>query len=307
MAHTIAVVGGSNVDIAAVSHAALIPADSNPGRVRLELGGVGRNIAENLARLGENVRLLTALGDDAFAELLTKQARQIGIDLTDSLTIPGAASSSYVYINGPEGDLALAVNDMAICELLTPDYISGKLGSLNAADAVIVDANLGADAIDRLARGCEAPLYAEAVSVKKAGRLLGALPYLAGLKANRPELAALTGQTIASEGDIRRGAEMLHALGVKRVIVTMGAEGAFASDGTRALFLPSAVDAIVNTNGCGDALIASAVRALTETDDIAEALRRGLAAAAVCARSERAVSEEISPEALLPYLKRLQG
>ena len=62
------VVGGVNMDIGGVSAGPLVPADSNPGAVRMSLGGVGRNIAHNMALLGVDTRLLTAFGDDLYAQ-----------------------------------------------------------------------------------------------------------------------------------------------------------------------------------------------------------------------------------------------
>ena len=48
----ICVIGGANADIIATSFGVFVPNDSNPGSVRLTAGGVGRNIAHNLALLG---------------------------------------------------------------------------------------------------------------------------------------------------------------------------------------------------------------------------------------------------------------
>ena len=64
----VTVVGGVNMDIGGRSAAALVDRDSNPGQVRMSLGGVGRNIAHNMALLGVDVRMLTALGDDLYAQ-----------------------------------------------------------------------------------------------------------------------------------------------------------------------------------------------------------------------------------------------
>ena len=58
------VVGAINVDISGTASTAMRAGDSNPGHVKVTLGGVGRNIAENLARLGAKVTMLTVLGED---------------------------------------------------------------------------------------------------------------------------------------------------------------------------------------------------------------------------------------------------
>ena len=60
----IAGIGGANMDIHCKSDRQLIMRDSNPGSLQTSLGGVCRNICENLARLGESVRLITVVGYD---------------------------------------------------------------------------------------------------------------------------------------------------------------------------------------------------------------------------------------------------
>ena len=83
------VVGGVNVDIGGRSFAPLVSADSNPGRVTISLGGVGRNIAHNLSLLGADVRLLTAYGDDAHGAQVAASCSELGIDLSHALRVSG--------------------------------------------------------------------------------------------------------------------------------------------------------------------------------------------------------------------------
>ena len=86
----IAVVGGVNIDIGGRSDAPLVAGDSNPGRIRSSLGGVGRNIAHNLALLGAKVKLITALGADDGAKRVEASCADLGIDLSDSCTFSTA-------------------------------------------------------------------------------------------------------------------------------------------------------------------------------------------------------------------------
>ena len=110
------VVGGVNVDIGGRSFAPLVAQDSNPGTVRLSLGGVGRNIAHNLALLGTDVHLLAAYGDDLYGERVAASCSELGIDLSSALHISGAPTSTYLYLTDPRGEMALAVSDMSICD-----------------------------------------------------------------------------------------------------------------------------------------------------------------------------------------------
>ena len=64
----ITVIGGANIDISAKYNSAVTATgDSNQGQIFTSAGGVARNIAENLARLGSAVQLITGLGDDGFS------------------------------------------------------------------------------------------------------------------------------------------------------------------------------------------------------------------------------------------------
>ena len=183
----IAVAGGVNIDIGGRSDAPLVAGDSNPGRIRSSLGGVGRNIAHNLALLGAKVRLITALGADDGAKRIEASCADLGIDLTDSLYVPDGATSTYLFLADSNGDMALAMNDMAIYEHLTPAFLETKLNALNAAALVVLDTNLSAESIRYLGEHCTAPLFADPVSAAKAGKLEPILGRLHTLKPNRME------------------------------------------------------------------------------------------------------------------------
>ena len=129
----IVVVGGDNVDIGGKSYAPLVASDSNPGTVRVSLGGVGRNIAHNLSLMGTDVRMLTAYGDDLNGQRVAASCSELGIDLSHARTITGGTTSTYLYLMDEQGEMALAVSDMEICKKITPAYLSGHLGLLQNA------------------------------------------------------------------------------------------------------------------------------------------------------------------------------
>jgi len=194
--HHVIVIGGNNVDINATAFTPLVYGDSNPGTIHTGLGGVGRNIAENLVRMGQKVSLISVFGDDEFSHLARNQAARIGMDISESIAVKDTPSCVYVCINEPDGEMSVAVNDMALCDHITPEFLATKLDRLNAADAVVLDANLTEAALEYVVQHCTAPLFADAVSTKKAARLHRFLPHLRGLKANQMEVELLTGLTI---------------------------------------------------------------------------------------------------------------
>ena len=157
---------------------------------------MGRNIAHNLALLGAKVRLITALGADDGAKRVEASCADLGIDLTDSLYVPDGATSTYLFLADSNGDMALAMNDMAIYEHLTPAFLETKLNALNAAALVVLDTNLSAESIRYLGEHCTAPLFADPVSAAKAGKLEPILGRLHTLKPNRMEAELLSGVAI---------------------------------------------------------------------------------------------------------------
>ena len=176
------VAGGVNVDIGGRSFAPMVARDSNPGRVTTGLGGVGRNIAHNLSLLGVDVRFLTAFGDDLYAQRIAASCGELGIDISHALQVPGGTTSTYLFLNDTDGDMALAVSDMEICEKLRPEYFAGNLSLLNRAQIVVADTNLPQASLEYLATNCTAPLFVDPVSTKKAEKLRGVLGRIHTLK-----------------------------------------------------------------------------------------------------------------------------
>ena len=293
------VVGGVNVDIGGRPRGALVPADSNPGQVRMSLGGVGRNIAHNLALLGVDTRLLTAFGDDFNAQRIAASCGELGIDISQCLTLPGAATSTYLYITDQSGDMALAVNDMDIYEHLTPAFLSSRVRLLQNAQLLVVDTNIPAQSIAWLAENIRLPIFADPVSTVKAEKLRPVLGRLHTIKPNRLEAELLSGVSITDEASLHAAADALLATGLHRVFISLGADGMFAADrqgGRR--HLPCLPGKMVSTTGCGDAAMAAVVWAYLQGTDLEGTALAALAAGAVAMESAETINPEMSQRAL---------
>ena len=300
----ICVIGAVNVDISGTPETTYVPGDSNPGHVRITLGGVGRNIAENLCRLGRKVMMITALGEDANAQQVREGCRETGIDLSHSLTVGKGRTSTYLCLNDEQGEIVGAVSDMAIYEAITPDFLRTRLEIINRASLVVVDANLSAEALAFLGRHVTVPVFADPVSSPKARHLSGVLPITAGIKPNRPEASLLTGVDIRSDDDLPLAAAAFLEKGVRNVFISLGGRGVYYDNGEERGILPVFAGTILNTNGCGDAFLAAAADGYLEGLSIREIALRGLAASALCARSESAVSPHMSVENLFSILNQ---
>ena len=267
----------------------------------MSCGGVGRNIAENLARLGIETELLTALGDDLNGTLIRTHADRLGISLKRALVVAGASTSSYLCINDESGDMRLAVNDMSICAQLTPAFFAGLIPQINAGSLLVLEANLPEETIVYLAEHVTVPVLAETVSVAKAPRLQRILPSLWLLKSNRLEAEVLSGVRIVRRADLDRAADILLASGLKHLMVTLGAEGVFYASQSQAQKVQLAAilpRQLVNTTGSGDAFLAAVAWGISHNFDMVKNARLGLAAASICLESPHAVSENLTVELL---------
>lgn len=300
-----AVVGGANVDIGGSSFAPLVPSDSNPGRVNISLGGVGRNIAHNLALLGVDVRLLTAYGDDMNGERVVVSCSELGIDLSHALRVAGGTTSTYLYVTDERGEMALAVSDMEICKRITPAYLAAQLPLLQNAQVVVADANLTAPALEYLAENCTAPLFADPVSTAKAEKLRPILKKIHTLKPNRLEAELLTGISIRTPGDVQRAAKALLDLGVHRVFLSMGSDGVCAAMGEECLLLPNPPGNPVNTTGCGDAFMAALVWAWLNGMDLHHTALAGLAASSIALEAPETIHPGMSVSALHARMEKM--
>ena len=294
----VAVVGGVNVDICGRSYQPLVDADSNPGVVTTSLGGVGRNIAHNMCQMGLEVRLMTAYGDDLNGDRVTSSCAQLGIDLRHALQIPGATTSTYLYLTDPDGEMALAVSDMGICDQISREYLAANLTVLNNAQAVVADTNIPEDALIYLAENCTAPLFIDPVSTAKAKKIRSILPYIHTLKPNQLEAELLTGVKIETREDVENAAQKLLDLGVGRVFITRGAEGVYAATQEESLWHPILPGEMVNTTGCGDSFIAALVWAWLEDLDLEQTARAGLAASSITMESTQTINPILSADTL---------
>lgn len=306
MAKRIAVVGGANMDIGGFPNSALVAGDSNPGRVRMTVGGVGRNIAENLARLGLEVELITALGDDANGRAILADCREKGIGVSAAQIEVGENSSVYLFIDDAGGDMSVAINDMGIQDRITPESLAPRLEFLNGMDAVVIDANLRKESIAYLAENLRVPIFADAVSAAKVGKLAPVLPKIFSFKPNCIEAELLTGMKISGVLDANTAAHRLLAMGLKRVFLTMGSKGAICADEGQCVYLPTGTCNIVNASGAGDAFTSALVWSWCEGMSMRECGIAGMAAASIAMEAVSAVNPEMSSEKLLERMKNIQ-
>lgn len=285
----VAVIGGVNMDIGGMPFVKLVMRDSNPGIITARPGGVGRNIAHDLRLLGVEVSLVTAVGGDVYGQGILDSCASLGIDMSLARILPDKRSSTYLYVTDETGDMEIGIADMEIVSCVTPEYIQSHLKQINSFDAVVLDANLDADALEFAARNITVPIIADPVSTAKAVRLLPVLDKLWAIKPNIYEAEKLTG-----ENDPELAARALLNAGVKRVFISLGEEGMLAADENGAVRVPREFVTVVNTTGAGDAATAAIVWAGLHGRDVAGCARAAVKAGAITACTEGANNPELS-------------
>ncbi len=303
----VVVVGGAVMDIKARSGEPLDPETSNPGQVTTHPGGVGRNIAENLARLGTPTHLVAAIGSDSFGDELLAHTRGAGVQL-DHVVSGARPTGTYLAVLDHDGDLSVAVSDMSATDALTVADIEPARSLIQHCDLLVLDGNVPLEVaswLGEVARLADVPVVIEPVSVVKARRLRPLLaadrPVLA-VTPNIDELAALVDHEVADTiPAITRAASELHDLGVTHVWVRRGARGSLLSsaatdaNGRPTVTTNSTVSrAVVDVTGAGDSMTAGFVHALLRDGDPAGAAAFGQATAALTTESAHTVRPDLT-------------
>lgn len=301
-------IGGSNLDRKLRTLAPLQLGTSNPVTQRETAGGVARNVAENLARLGLPVHLLTAVGEDAAGRELLAQAERLGLDTSGSLRAADAPTGSYTAVLDAAGDMVLALSQMAISERMTPEFLCLNAPQRAAASLTVADLNLPAESLAQLAQeareapGGVRPLLLVAVSVPKMTRLPRDLSGVQCLLLNREELAAAVGESRPpkSATALARAYQQLRARGLRQLVVTDGADGVHYADAEAPpQHLGAPTVEVLDVTGAGDAFAAGVAAALYQDPrDLGRACRRGLALSALTLQTEATVHPDLSPALL---------
>jgi pseudouridine kinase len=297
----VVVVGGANIDVKARSSKPATQGTSNPGHGSMSPGGVARNIAENLARLGTRTHLVAAVGRDALGDSLLAQTAAAGVrlELVHRSALP---TGTYTAILDSDGELIVAVADMAATDDLGPEHLNDAREVIASAGLVVLDGNLAAatlaHALD-LAAAADVRTILEPVSVPKAralSPLVAADHPLFALTPNRDELTALTGLPARTDRQLRLAADDLHGRGVEHVWVRLGAQGSLLSSASGGATRLSAVPTTVqDVTGAGDSGLAGFCHALIEGQDPVEAARYGHAASALTIASTHTVRPDLTP------------
>ena len=303
----ICVLGGSNMDIVGFPDSRLNLHDSNPGKVKISLGGVGRNIAENLVYLGVNTKLISAIGDDLYGKRILDHASNIGLYMENSLVLSQRPTSTYLAILDENGDMNAAISQMDIFDEFTFDFIQGQRKVIENSKVCVIDTNLPEDIIDFVVNNFRSTdFFLDPVSTTKALKVKNCIGAFHTIKPNKMEAELLSGIKISDTNDLLKTSEYFLNKGVQRVFITLGEDGVFFNDGVIHKLIDPPKLTPVNATGAGDAFMAALAYCHFNSMPIEESARFAMGAATLALGYEETINPNISKKNIEQKMKEIE-
>jgi pseudouridine kinase len=300
----VCIIGGANVDIIGIPEGSFTPRDSNPGRVSISCGGVGRNIAENLSHLGITTSFITALGDDLNGELILNQSAISGINMEGSIIISNHSTSVYLAILDENRDMLSAVSHMDIYEKMTPVHLEKQRGIIDSCDLCLLDTNLPKYIIEYILESFTPGAFMlDTVSSSKALRASQVLGHFHTIKPNRVEAEALWGKPIRSMEEAFEACRFFISLGIRQVFITLGQNGVCFSNGSIYGHFISPPSPIANATGAGDAFSAALAYCYLKGYTLENAARFASAAATITLAYEKTICPNLCVDSINRIIK----
>lgn len=300
---SVVVIGGSSFDVVSRIDNSMVPQTSNPAIINTSFGGVARNVAENLARLGLRPILLSVIGKDTLGDQLLEHTKKTGVILSLVHRSDRFPTGMYVSIINSEGKKEIAFDDVRILEELTEDYISYHEKVIAKADLIFVDANLSEAALDKvieIAKMANVPICADPTSVSLSSKLSPRLRSIDTIVPNAIEAEKLLNKPFSKDDreEALESARALVSMGVENAFVSMAEFGVcYASSETSGHF-PAVKTNIVDPTGAGDAMTAAILYSQLNEIPIDDAARLGVNAATLTLKHEGSVYPHLTIELL---------
>ncbi len=302
----VTVIGGSNMDIQGSPKNPLIMYDSNPGQVDISLGGVGRNIAENLSRLSINTKLISAIGNDLYGNTILSECKNLNIDVEDCFVSDEYATSIYISILNSSKDMQLAISHMDIIEKLDESFINSKHKSLNDSKAIVIDTNLSQETIEFITRTySHLPIFVDTVSTSKCTKIKDILGRFDGVKLNKYEAETLSGIKIENLDDAKKSCEYFINEGVKNVFITLSSDGVYCANNEVSLHIKGVEIDIVNATGAGDAFMAGIIYGFMNDLHLEETAKFSVGASILALSHKNTINPNLSVDLVEKTIKEL--
>ena len=280
--------------------------DSNPGRVRVSYGGVCRNIAENMARVGTNIKFISVVGNDEKGRSILKHAESLNLDMKDSLIIEGESTPTYMAIMNEHGEMESAIVDMSITDKISNEFIDSKAEIIKNSEYMV----LGADnppMMEYILTKYQGTtkFILDPVSVARVQKIKHLIKYFHSIKPNRHEAEVICGFKIECYEDLKRAGRYILDLGVKHVFISLDADGIYYMSGSEEGLIRANNVPVVNVTGAGDSCVAGLGYGYMNGLSVAEALKYAIAMSVITISHEETIHPEMNNEMVEKYIKEL--
>ncbi|SCJ38133.1 Pseudouridine kinase [Anaerotruncus sp. 2789STDY5834896] len=293
------IIGAANMDINGFSFEPMVAGSSNPGRISLVPGGEARNLAENLARLGINAKLMAPIGGDMFGEKIVADCRALGIDTSDCLLLPNASTSLFMAFINSGGDMAMGLSDMRIEDNITPEYVQRKSGILAGSKVIVLGSGLPPETLQYVLENFpQKEIIMDVGAVGKCKRFVHLLDRMCTLQLNRIEAEFISGISIVTAQDAIRAAKHISKMGPKRVFITLGVKGCAVVTPREEGFFHTRARRPVSTTGVGQAYTAGIVYGAIYDLSLTETVQFAMACSTLTLQSESAVNRALNLQAV---------
>lgn len=300
----VVIIGGTNVDIQGFPKKELVFKDSNIGNISISLGGVGRNIGENLVRLGVNTNLISIIGDDVYGNMILEESKKIGLNLENTLILEGESTSVYLSVLNEIGDMEVAISSMDIYDKMDIDFVKKHKEIIENAKLCIMDTNIPKEIIEYILQNFKGvDFFVDTVSTAKTEKIKNLLGHFHTIKPNRLEAEILTGIKINDYGDLKKTTSYLHRKGVKRVFITLGENGVFYSDSNIMGHKKAPKIKVINATGAGDAFVAALAYGYMNDMGIEEVVDFAIYESIVALSHENTINPNMSVEEIKLKMK----
>lgn len=302
----VTVIGGANIDIQGFPNDKLLLNDSNPGKVKVSLGGVARNISENLVKMDIDTKLITTIGDDIYGNKILNECKISGIDMQHSLVLKNRQSSIYLSVLDENGDMKVAIADMDIINEIDISYTRSKSHIIKNSKTIVLDTNLKKEVIEYIVANFKGiDFFIDTVSTAKAKKIRDLIGYFHTIKPNRIEAEVLTGFKIDNEESIKRAIQYFIDHGVKRVYISLGEKGVYCGNEERIEYLPSPKIKVINVTGAGDAFMAGLVYSYLNDLSLKESAKFSMAASLLAISHENTINPNMSVSNIQKMIKEM--
>lgn len=280
------------------------PMDSNPGSVKVSFGGVCRNIAENMVRVGLNTKLISIVGKDARGKSIMDHAESIGLDMKDSLVLEGESTPTYMAILDDKGEMMSAIVDMAIIDKVKAEFVDTKEDIIKNSEYMVLDCD-NANIVEHILtkyKDCT-KFILDPVSASKVQLIKHLIGEFHTIKPNRYEAEVLCGFEIKTKEDIRKAGRYFLEKGVKNVFISLDSEGMYYLNEKEEGFIKADSVKVVNVTGAGDSCVAGICYGYMNNLSIKDTLKYAIAMSVVTISHEHTIFPDMCNEVVENSIK----